>query len=97
MILQEALDECSICSLFDKNVSDEHKIQLIDKIMSVSSTKIHKVKLCNIITWLLKKIEWQKQQIEKMKCCENCIGNCNSNDMARFCEDNNYKLWEMKE
>lgn len=34
-------------------------------------------------------------QIEKMKCCENCIGTCNSDDMARFCKDNKYKLWEI--
>ncbi len=36
-------------------------------------------------------------QIEKMKCCENCIGFCNSDDVARFCKDNKYKLWEIKE
>lgn len=55
MTLQEALDECTICGLFNKNVSDEHKFQVIDKIISTPSTKIPKVKFCNIITWLLKK------------------------------------------
>ena len=43
------------------------------------------------------KLKELEAQIEKMKCCENCIWNCYSNDIARFCEDNNYKLWEMKE
>ena len=38
-----------------------------------------------------------KAQIEKMKCCENCIETCNSDDIARFCKDNKYKLWEVKE
>ena len=65
MTLQEALDECTICGLFNKNVSDEHKIQVIDKIMSVASTKVNKVKLCNIITWLLKKVEWQNNRLSK--------------------------------
>lgn len=65
MTLQEALDECNICSLFNKNVSDEHKIQVINKIMSVASTKVNKVKLCNIITWLLKKVEWQNNRLSK--------------------------------
>lgn len=65
MTLQEALDECTICNLFNKNVSDEHKNQVINKIMSVPSTKVQKVKLCNIITWLLKKIEWQNNKSSK--------------------------------
>ncbi|MBQ1391984.1 MAG: hypothetical protein II413_03355 [Treponema sp.] len=65
MTLQEALDECTICDLFNKNVSDEHKIQVINKIMSVASTKVNKVKLCNIITWLLKKVEWQNNRLSK--------------------------------
>jgi hypothetical protein len=38
-----------------------------------------------------------ESQIKKMKCCGNCIGNCNSDDMIRFCKDNDYKLWEIKE
>ena len=38
-----------------------------------------------------------KESVEKMKCCGNCIGSCNTDDMARFCKDNNYKLWEIKE
>lgn len=65
MTLQEALDECTICDLFNKNVSDEHKIQVINKIMTVASTKVQKVKLCNIITWLLKKVEWQNNRLSK--------------------------------
>ena len=65
MTLQEALDECTICDLFNKNVSDEHKIQVINKIMSVPSTKVQKVKLCNIITWLLKKVGWQNNRLSK--------------------------------
>lgn len=65
MTLQEALDECTICDLFNKNVSDKHKIQVINKIMSVASTKVNKVKLCNIITWLLKKVEWQNNRLSK--------------------------------
>lgn len=65
MTLQEALDECTICDLFNKNVSDEHKIQVINKIMSVPSTKVQKVKLCNIITWFLKKVEWQNNRLSK--------------------------------
>lgn len=48
----------------------------------------------------IKKLEREnaelKARIEKMKCCGNCIGNCNSDDMVRFCKDNNYKLWEIK-
>ena len=65
MTLQEALDECTICGLFNKNISDEHKIQVINKIISVPSTKVQKTKLCNIITWLLKKIEWQNNRLSK--------------------------------
>lgn len=42
---------------------------------------------------LNQKITALEAQIEKMKCCGNCIGTCNSDDMARFCKDNNYKLW----
>ena len=42
-------------------------------------------------------IEKLESQIKKMKCCGNCIGNCNSDDMIRFCKDNDYKLWEIKE
>lgn len=45
---------------------------------------------------LQKKYQELEAQIEKMKCCENCIGTCNSDDMARFCKDNKYKLWEIK-
>lgn len=37
-----------------------------------------------------------KQQIEKMKCCGNCKGVCNSDDVAYFCKNNGYKLWEIK-
>ena len=55
MTLQEALDECTLCGLCNTTVSDEHKMQVINKIMSAPSTKVQKVKLCNIITWLLKK------------------------------------------
>jgi hypothetical protein len=36
-------------------------------------------------------------QIEKMRCCGNCKGTCNSDDVARFCKNNEYKLWEIKE
>ena len=38
-----------------------------------------------------------EQQIEKMKCCGNCRGVCNSDDVACFCKNNNFKLWEIKE
>ncbi len=37
-----------------------------------------------------------EQQIEKMKCCGNCKGVCNSDDVAYFCKNNGYKLWEIK-
>lgn len=103
MTLQEALDECSICGLFRKEVSDEHKFQVIDKIMSTPSTKVPKVKLCYIINWLLKKVEWQKQQNEKMKCCANCekyFADCEMEDMAEkeYLEANAYcKHWKLKE
>ena len=33
-----------------------------------------------------------EQQIEKMKCCGNCKGVCNSDDVAYFCKNNDYKL-----
>lgn len=36
-------------------------------------------------------------QINKMKCCGNCKGVCTSDDVAHFCKNNNYKLWEIKE
>jgi hypothetical protein len=72
MTLHEALDECTICDLFNKDVLDEHKMQVIDKVISAPNTTAPKVKLCNIITWLLKKVKWQEQQIEEMKCCQNC-------------------------
>lgn len=65
MTLQEALNECSTCGLFNKNVSDEHKLQVIDKIMSTPSTKIPKVKLCYIVSWLLKRVKLQEQQISE--------------------------------
>lgn len=82
MTLHEALDKCSICDLFNKNVSDEYKMQVIDKVMSAPNTKVPKVKLSCLIAWLLKKVGWQekrieeleeeneklKEQIEKMKC-----------------------------
>ena len=44
-----------------------------------------------------KRIAELEAQIEKMKCCGNCKGTCNSDDVARFCKDNEYKLWEIKE
>ena len=37
-----------------------------------------------------------KEKIEKMKCCGNCKGVCTSDDVAHFCKNNNYKLWEIK-
>lgn len=45
---------------------------------------------------LEKENEELKQQIEKMKCCGNCKGVCNSDDVAYFCKNNGYKLWEIK-
>lgn len=60
MTFQEALEHCSICDLFRKDVSDNYKFEVIDKIMSSRGTVVPKAKLCNIITWLLKKIEYQR-------------------------------------
>lgn len=66
MILQEALDHCSICDLFNKNVSDDYKLQVIEKLMSVPNTKVPKTALANCIVWLLKKVKWQKDsEVEK--------------------------------
>lgn len=67
MTLHEAFDECTICDLFNKNVSDEHKIQVIDRIRSVPNTKVPKVKLCNIIAWLSQKVKWQEKRIEELE------------------------------
>ena len=36
------------------------------------------------------------EQINKMKCCGNCKGVCTSDDVAHFCKNNDYKLWEIK-
>ena len=66
MTLHEALDKCSICDLFNKNVSDEYKMQVIDKVMSAPNTKVPKVKLSCLIAWLLKKVGWQEKRIEEL-------------------------------
>lgn len=44
----------------------------------------------------VKQVMKLEQQIEKMKCCENCKGVCDSDDVAYFCKNNNYKLWEIE-
>ena len=43
------------------------------------------------------KIKDLEKQIKKMRCCGNCKGVCTSDDVAHFCKDNDYKLWEIKE
>ena len=48
------------------------------------------------LTYKNDEIKELKQQIEKMKCCGNCKGVCNSDDVAYFCKNNGYKLWEIK-
>ena len=52
--------------------------------------------LCDYAKNLEKENKQLKAQIEKMKCCENCKGVCNSDDVAYFCKNNNYKLWEVE-
>ena len=54
-------------------------------------------KLLDVINNQDVKIADLEKQIEKMRCCENCKGVCNSDDVAYFCKNNNYKLWELKE
>ena len=38
-----------------------------------------------------------EQQIEKMKCCENCRLHCASPITIEMCTSNNYDNWEIKE
>lgn len=54
-------------------------------------------KLLDVINNQDVKIADLEKQIEKMKCCGNCKGVCNSDDVAYFCKNNGYKLWEIKE
>lgn len=66
MTLQEALDHCSICDLFNPDVSDDYKFQVVDKLMSVPCTRVPKTALANCVVWLLKKLKWQKDsEVEK--------------------------------
>lgn len=48
-------------------------------------------------TKLTGRVRELEQQIEKMKCCENCRLHCASPITIEMCTSNNYDKWEIKE
>ena len=72
MTKDEIKQKTSLCFLLNPNISEEEKICVIEKVMATKATIVSKVALCNIITYILKQNAELKEQIEKMKCCENC-------------------------
>lgn len=94
-IFQQAMENCHSSSLIDC-------IEwFADRIAELEEENKDIQQSCenyyNEMRFYKNKVAELEAQIEKMKCCENCKGTCNSDDVARFCKDNGYKLWGIKE
>ena len=81
--------------------SGRRKNYVIEKVMATKATIVSKSALCNIITYILKQNAKLEEQIEKMKCCENCrhysrtYGHCYSYDSYQNCTSlSNWRLAE---
>ena len=101
MTKEEIKQKTSLCFLLNPNISEEEKICVIEKVMATKATIVSKVALCNIITYILKQNAELKEQIEQMKCCENCryysrtYGHCYSYDAYQNCKAlSNWRLAE---
>ena len=101
MTKEEIKQKTSLCFLLNPNISEEEKICVIEKVMATKATIVSKVALCNIITYILKRNVELKEQIEQMKCCENCryysrtYGHCYSYDSYQNCKSlSNWRLAE---
>ena len=101
MTREEIEQKTSICFLLNPNISEEEKICVIEKVMATKATIVSKVALCNIITYILKQNAELKEQVEQMKCCENCryysrtYGHCYSYDSYQSCKSlSNWRLAE---
>ena len=101
MTKEEIKQKTSLCFLLNPNISEEEKICVIEKVMATKATIVSKVALCNIITYILKQNAELKEQIEQMKCCENCryysrtYEHCYSYDSYQNCKAlSNWRLAE---
>ena len=88
-------------NLAEREWVEEDNVEL-RKFLTRDEIKIQELEEEN--TTLKQSVKWYKnrekellEQIDKMKCCGNCKGVCNSDDVAYFCKNNGYKLWEIKE
>ena len=101
MTKEEIKQKTSLYFLLNPNISEEEKICVIEKVMATKATIVSKVALCNIVTYVLKQNAELKEQIEKMKCCENCryysrtYGHCYPYDSYQNCKSlSNWRLAE---
>ena len=101
MTKEEIKQKTSLCFLLNPNILEEEKICVIEKVMATKATIVSKAALCNIITYILKQNAELKEQIEQMKCCENCryysrtYGHCYPYDLYQNCKSlSNWRLAE---
>ena len=101
MTKEEIKQKTSLCFLLNPNILEEEKNYVIEKVMATKATIVPKAALCNIITYILKQNAELKEQIEQMKCCENCrhysrtYEHCYSYDSYQNCKSlSNWRLAE---
>ena len=68
MTKEEIKQKTSLCFLLNKNVPEEEKNYVIERVMATKATIVPKAALCNIITYILK----QNAELKSKNCWKIC-------------------------